>query len=195
MGKTDRRRWLMAGLALGAGAFALMAGCAMSPPGPRVVTLSEARFVEHLAREFPYTHRYMNLFEVRFSDPRVRLLPEANRVGTRLDVSVGLPDGGQRKRQGTVTLSYGLQLSSQDRTLRLHELRVDALDVPGLPVSVQALLQSLAGALVEEQFRERVVHRLSEEDLRGVRGWGYEPDGLRVVPGGIELVLRPVQRP
>jgi hypothetical protein len=194
MSMADRRRWLMAGLALVAGVSAVLAGCALSPPGPRVVSVSEARLVERLARQFPYNHRYMELFEVRFSEPRVRLMPEDNRVATRLDVAVGLLDAGQRQRQGTVTLSYGFRLAMDDRTLRLHELRVDALDVPGLPAPVAALLQRLTGALVQDQFRDLVIHRLDDDDLRRVHGWIYEPADLRVVPGGLELELRPVRR-
>ncbi len=194
MNQTDRRKCLLAGLAVVAGSASILSGCAWAPPGPRVVKLSEARLIERLARQFPYTHRYMELFEVRFSDPRVRMLPEDNRVATRLDVAVGLLDAGQRQRHGTVTLSYGLRLAMDDRTLRLHELRVDALEVPGLPAPVAALLQRLSGALVQEQFRDLVVHRLSDDDLRSVQGWGYEPGELRVVPGGLELELQPVKR-
>lgn len=174
--------------------MAALAGCAMSPPGPRTVRISEVQLVERLARQFPYTHRYMELVEVRFSDPRVRLLPEDNRVATRLDVAVGLLDALPRQRQGTVTLSYGLRLSMDDRTVRLHGLQVDALEVPGLPAPVAALLQRLTGALVQEQFRDVVVHHLSEGDLRSVRGWAYEPGGVQVVPGGLDLQLMPVQR-
>lgn len=195
MSKADRRHCLMAGLALSAGISALLAGCALSPPVPRVLTLSEARFVELVSRQFPYSHRYMELFEVRFSDPGVRLLPDDNRVATRLDVAVGLLDARRRQRQGTVTLSYGLRLAMDDRTLRLHDLRVERLDVPGLPTPVASLVQSLTEVLVQEQFRELVVHRLSEGDLRSVSGWDYEPGELRVVPKGVELQLRPVRRP
>jgi hypothetical protein len=77
----------------------------------------------------------------------------------------------------------------------LHDLRVEKLDVPGLPTPVASLMQSLTEVLVQEQFRELVAHRLSEDDLRSVSGWGYEPGELRVVPQGVELQLRPVRRP
>jgi len=172
----------------------LLAGCALPSPGPRTVQISEARLVERLARQFPYSHRYMELVEVRFSDPRVRLMPEDNRVATQLDLAVGLLDAGQRQRQGTVTFSYGLRLAADDQTVRMHGLRVDALDVPGLPAPVGALLQRLTGSLVQEQFRDVIVHRLRETDLQSVRGWGYEPGEIRVVPGGLELQLNPRRR-
>lgn len=194
MGMTDRRQWCLAGLVGLLGALSVLAGCALSPPGMRTVQVSEARLVEQVARQFPYSHRYMDLIEVRFSDPRVRLLPEDNRVATRLDVAVGLLDAGQRQRQGTVTLSYGLRVAVDDRTLRLQELRVDAVDVPGLPVPVAALLQRLTGSLLHEQFRDLIVHRFDDADWRSVLGGRHEPGDLRVVPGGLELELRPARR-
>jgi len=194
MNTFHRRRLLQAGLLAALVPLAVLAGCALSAPGPRTVQISEARLVERLARQFPYRHRYMELVEVSFSDPRVRLLPEDNRVATQLDVAVGLLDAQQRQRQGTVTVSFGLRVAMDDRTVRLHGLRVDALEVPGLPAPVGALLQRLTGSLVQEQFRDVVVRRLSEDDLRSVRGWGYEPGELRVVPGGLELQLNPTRR-
>ena len=190
----SRRRYLIGGAVGGSAVLGWMAGCAWPSPTVRTVRVSEARVAERLALQFPYTYRHLDLLEWRLSNPWLRLIPLENRLATRLDVAVGLLEGRQRQRQGTVTLSCGLHLDMDDRSLRLRDIRLDALEVPGLSGLAASLTQRLTGALLQERFRELVVHRLSDDDVRIARGWGYEPGDLRVVPGGLELELRPIRR-
>ena len=75
------RRVLGRGLLLGA--LALLAACA-GVGGPRTFTLSEAELTQRVAEQFPWRKRYLELFDLNLSDPQIQLMPEQNRIGTRL---------------------------------------------------------------------------------------------------------------
>ncbi|MDO8906470.1 hypothetical protein [Hydrogenophaga sp.] len=189
----NRRTLLAVG---GVGAVSVLAGCALPSPGPRTLEISEARLVERIAVQFPVQRRFMEVFELSLNTPRVRLLPEENRIGTELDYVLGVAGRpSARAARGKLTLSFGLRIDNPDQTVRLHEVRVDDFDVPGLPPPIGQHASRMGGVLVEDLLRDFVVYRIRPEDLKAFGRWGYEPGPVTVVPGGLQLRLDPVQTP
>lgn len=173
-----------------------LSGCALPAPGPRTLEISEARLVERIAVQFPVQRRFMEVFELSLDAPRVRLMPEENRLGTELDYvlgTVGRPSS--RAVGGKLALSYGLRIDTRDQTVRLHEVRVENFDVPGMPPPTGLHASRLGGMLAEDLLRDLVVYRIRPEDLQSVGRRGYTPGQLTVVPGGLQLRLDPVQAP
>lgn len=171
-----------------------LSGCAAFKPGPRTVEIPEHRLVEAIAHQFPRSNRYLDLFDVTLSSPKVRLMPEVNRIGTQMDFTMGTPLVETRVQRGTLSLSYGLRLDPSDNTVRLDAVRMESLTMPDMPHGQAERLQRLGGKLVEGFLPDLVVYRLKPDDLRTVQGWGYRPGALRVVPGGLELQLDPEPR-
>lgn len=174
----------------------VLSGCALPAPGPRTLEISEARLVERIAVQFPVQRRFMEMFELSLESPRVRLSPEENRIGTELDYVLGVagrPSG--RAVRGKLVLSYGLRIDNQDQTVRLHEVRVDTFDVPGLPPAIGQQVSRMGGMLAEDLLRDFVVYRIRPEDLKAAGRWGYQPGPVTVVPGGLQLRLDPVESP
>lgn len=186
---SSRRR-----LALGSLVLLALAGCSALPTGPRQIHISEAQLLERIANRFPVKQRYLGLFEVTLDQPRLRLLPEENRVGTEVRYLVGLPLPGSSDIKGQLELSYGLRFEPSDTTLRLTQARVERLDVDGLNAAQAAQVRKLGGLLAEDLMKEAVVHRLKKEDMESLAGRGYRPGALRVVPGGLQLTLDPLPR-
>lgn len=170
----------------------LLAGCAAVPPGPRTLEISEARLARMLATRFPLDHRYMELLDVSLTQPRMRLLPEENRIRTDLRYSLGTVISGTRRVEGEMSLSYGLRYEPSDQTVRLAEVRVDRFEVPGLPERAERMSR-LGGAVTEALMRDAVIHRFKPEDLQ-VGGWTYQPGTPQIVPGGLRVTLSPVQQ-
>lgn len=176
-----------------------LSGCALRPPGPRTLEISEAQLVERIARQFPVQRRVLDVFELTLNDPRVRLLPDENRLGTEMAYTMGRPGRpGARVLRGRLRISYGLRLVQDDMTVRLQEVRVEPLE----PVQDDALSGLMAdqvgrmgGLLAEELLRDFVVYRIRPEDLQGVSRQGYRPSELKVVPGGLALRLEPLSAP
>lgn len=183
-----RRRLLGGTLAL-----LTLAGCGALPSGPRQIDISEAQLLERIASRFPVKQRYLGLFEVTLDQPRLRLRPEENRVGTEVSYLVGLPLPGSSDIKGRLELSYGLRYEPSDTTLRLTQARVERLDVDGLNAAQAAQVRKLGGLLAEDLMKEAVVHRLKKEDMESLAGRGYRPGAIRVVPGGLRLTLDPIK--
>lgn len=186
-----RRLWLAGSVSLLALA---LSGCALLQPGPRTVAISEARLAQAIAAQFPFNSRYMELFDVSLAVPRVRLMPDENRIGTELGYSVGALLLGSRQMQGTLNLSYGLRFEPSDGTVRLADVRVEGFEVPGVPQAYASRANRLGGLMAENLLRDFVIHRVKAEDLQLAQGWGYQPGALQVVPGGLQLQLNPVKR-
>lgn len=185
----SRRGWLgAAGLVL----VAALAGCAGLGSSPRTVDISEARLLELMSRPFPRSQRYLDLFEVTLSAPRVRLIPSQNRIGTELAYVVGASLFSERQMTGTLGLSYGLRFEPSDATVRLTQVEVERFDLRGVPKAYAGRAQQLGALLAENLFRDLVVHRLDAADRRRLEGRGIRPGALSVVPGGLRLQLDPL---
>ena len=195
MPDTVRRQLLWSGmLVAGALSTGVLTGCAALQPGPRTVRVSEKKLMEAIARQFPRSNRYLELFDVTLDTPRLRLMPAENRIGTQLDFTVGMPLVETRTQRGTLSLSYGLRLEPVDNTVRLTDVRLESLELPDASPSNAARFRRMGGALVQGLLPDLVVHRLKPEDLEAVGRRGYQPGALRVVPGGLELQLDPLPR-
>ncbi|MBA4263826.1 MAG: hypothetical protein C0453_01980 [Comamonadaceae bacterium] len=176
------------------GSLWVLSGCALPAPGPRTLEVSEARLVERIAVQFPVKRRFMDALELSLDNPRVRLNTEENRIGTELDYVLGVAGRpSSRGVRGKLALSFGLLINTQDQTVRLHEVRVDTFDVPGLPPAMGQHASRMGGLLAEDLLRDFVVYRIRPEDLKAAGRWGYEPGPVTVVPGGLQVRLDPVQ--
>ena len=176
----------------------LLAGCASTP---RTVGFSEAQLVERMARQFPVRTRVLGIFDVEVTNPRVQLRPDSNRIATRLDYALGSALAGSRRTLGQMQLSYALRYEPTDQTVRLSDVRAEAVDAgaeaapeagganPGAP-----RLQQLAGLLAQSLLKDHVIYRFKPEDLRAAEGRGVQPGPIRVVPGGVQMELVPVAR-
>lgn len=197
-----RRRWLgrlgagMSWLALPAAGL-LLAGCAS---GPRTVELSEAQLLERLSRRFPMRTRVLGVFPVEVGNPRLRLLPDSNRIVTRLDYVLDPVMGGTRRVGGQFQLSYALRYEASDQTVRLVDVRAEPIEAAageaapgGLPAGAPRLDQ-IAALLAPSLLKDFVLHRFRPEDLQAAEGRGLRPGAFKVVPGALQLTLEPVPR-
>lgn len=183
---TSRRTWAT-------GAFLLaLTGCGVMPPGPRQIDVSEAQLLSRIASRFPVKQRQLGLIDVTLDQPRLRLLPEENRVVTEMAYTVGVALTGVAPVKGQLELSYGLRYEPSDNTVRLHQARVERLGVDGLSAAQAAQVKKIGGLMAEDLLKEAVVHRVKPEELQSLSGRGYKPGVLKVVPGGLRLQLDPL---
>lgn len=185
-----RRLWLAA---LVTGLMAVQ-GCASLLDSARTVTISQSRLVDLVNRQFPQSQRYMELFDVTMSEPKVWLMPAENRIGTELHYSLGTSVLSERQMTGLLSMSYGLRFEPSDASLRLDDVKVLKFDLQGLPKAYASRAPQLGRLLAQTLLQDLVVHRLDGNDLRRVQQSGLQPGTLKVVPGGLQLQLQPVTR-
>jgi hypothetical protein len=183
MGRMRRRRLLP--LLLMAGPAAWLAACAT---GPRSVDISQQQLQSALERRFPYEVRPAGVFLLGVGVPRLTLLPQQDRL--RLEFVLEMADrivpGALR---GSLALSFGLRYQAADATIRATEVRVERIELQGLPGELQDVLQ-MAGAMVAgSALQGLVLYTLRSEDLARAQGW--TPGAIRVMPWGVRVDLLP----
>jgi hypothetical protein len=184
------RRDLMLALA----APLALSACSSLRSGPREVDVSERRLLALISRQFPLKKRYLELFELELSEPSLRLMPDENRVGTRLNFAASTALNRAQPWTGQMALSYGLRYEASDQTVRLDAVRLEGFDLDGVPAAYAKPLRGAGTQLAENLLQGLVVHKFKAEDLRSVEGLGYQPGVLKVVPGGLRLQLDPLNR-
>ena len=181
-----RRRFCGAALALAAAG--LLASCA-GIVGPRRVELTQARLQAGLERRFPLHNRMLELFDVQLTRPQLAILPERDRVGLTLDVSVAPPFLRQSWR-GTMGLSGRLVLDAARNAVFLTDTRVDRFDVEGIDANRSRDLAHAADLLVSQLVRDMAVYTFRPEDLR-YAGMQFVPTRLETAPGALVVTLEP----
>lgn len=185
-----RRRTSLTVLLASLAAGALAAGRTFAAGPAYRVSLQQLE--QALQERFPLRHPVAGLFDVVLAVPRLRLLPEANRVASELPVQVAGP-ALRRSYSGELGLDFGLRYEAADRTLRAHDVRVQSLQVPGLTGQAAALLQQAASDLAAQALLEVVLHRLQPRDLALTDAMGLQPGAITVTRTG--LVIGFVNKP
>lgn len=164
------------------------AGCA-GLGGPPSVTLSERELAALLEKNFPIDRRLVEVFDVTLSRPRLRLLPERNRLAAELAVSA-------RERlfrvnwSGTLDFDAALRWEPRDRSVRLAQVRVNDLRSDGTqPDAAARGIERLAGAIVERVIEDFSIYTLPAERAEALLQRGFVPSAVAVTARGVEVTF------
>lgn len=163
--------------------------CLATAPGadPSGYKVSAEQLQRVLARRFPRSYPVVGgLLDLKLQAPRLRLLPELNRIGVEMAVEVAGP-ALRRSYTGALDLDFALRYEASDRTLRAHHLRLNSLHFADLPAGPAELLNAYGPALAEQSLREVVLHQLRPQDLALADGLGLEPGSITVTPQGLVI--------
>src|SRR5687767_10603359 len=84
-----------------------------------------------LARRFPLRYPVRGLLELEMREPRLRLLPEQNRLASELPIEASGP-ALRRRYSGSADVDFALRYEASDQTVRAHAIRVNAVRMEGL---------------------------------------------------------------
>ena len=177
------RRCLL--LALGAGAG--LAGCA-GLAGPPRLRFGERELAAMLERHFPLERRLLEVIDVEVRTPRLRLLPERNRIAARVDIGTRDRLFGSRLN-GELDFDSALRFQARDQTLRLDQVRVQDLKVAGSGGDARTPFERLGAALAERVLEGMVLYTLPAERAEQLRRAGLAPGAVTVTSGGVEVEL------
>jgi hypothetical protein len=180
----------IAAAALGIGA--LLHGCAglMS----QTVDVPLEKLQSSMAKRFPLNSDFARLIELTISSPKLRTLPEENRIATEVEVLLA-PRFINNKINGTLAMDSALRFEAKDRTVRLVKPRISKLDMVGLNLgdslgSSDINLNKLAEFIVENAMNDLVVYQVKEEELTRY-GTTWVPGEFKVTRSGISVSLAP----
>lgn len=196
-----RRRHLLQSLAAPAigAVLAPLQGCA-GLGGPPRITLSEAELAALVARAFPLQQRVLDVLDLQLSVPRLRLLPDSNRLAVALSLRAQERLRGGNV-QGELAFDSGLRYAPQDATMRLSEVRVQhvvfasggdgslAASVIDTLIRPPGVAQRIGRVLAELLLEDLVVYRVGAERLAHLRQLGLQPGAVTVTGRGVEIAL------
>lgn len=184
----SRRRTLLASLS---GLAVLSLGGCAGLLGPPTVTLSEADIARVMERHFPLDRSLLDIFDVTVNAPRIRLLPERNRLAAVVGVRA-------RNRllglgwQGQLDFDAALRWDATDQTVRLSQVRVQDLAFVDPGAFNRNTVERLGAALAERVLEGSAIYRLPAERAAQLRAKGYVPGGVNVTPRGLEIGFVPL---
>jgi len=162
----DRRQWLRAGLA----ATLLPA---VSLPARAGFNFFESEFTAtrdelqaELARRFPITRRYGELFLVSLHDPQLVLDGSANRATLALRLVISSPVLQPSSVGGQVAISSGLHWDAEGLSVRLQDPRAEELRIDGVTGNDAQNLQRIGAAVTQEALQGYPLHTFRPDELR-----------------------------
>ncbi len=158
--------------------------------GARTVEISREELQAKLSKPFPTTQRVMNVLDISAQAPTLTMLPDLNRVVTRMALSAQDSLMG-KSYQGSIALSFGLRYEPTDLSIRLTQVKLDEVQIDGLPAIYQRTLTRLAASFTETRLQDFAVHHFKPEDLSKADRMGYEVGEIRVTATGLAIALQP----
>lgn len=168
----------------------LLAACGAMTPGERSIDIGERQILAAIEKRFPFNARYLDAFDVQLDSPSLSFRPDANRVGTRFALQA-TNRYLARPIAGTVDMSYGLRIEPSDNTVRMTEVRVDRMDIDGLPEILRGQAERLGPFLAERFLSGTAIYTFKPDDVEKARRLGVAPGEIRVLPGGLRVTLKP----
>lgn len=183
--------WLVMLLLVG-----ISASCATGTMLPDEVTFGTSVLEEKLAKKFPLDKRMLELLDVTTGKPKLRMLPDTNRIGLDLDASFHGAGasllGGSDSIGGKLSLNSGLRYDSDSRAIVLVEPKVEKISmdkVAGQSDFLTGKVKIMLGMLVEQALDGAAVHTFTEEELTKF-GSRIEPGDITVRPYGIKVGIK-----
>lgn len=181
-----QRLSMLAGLA----AALLLASCA-TLLGPRDVEIPLARLQQSIANRFPFNNRYLELLDVRVTNPRVTLQPDTNRIVTSMDTSIA-PPFTDKSWSGSLSVSGQLQVDPSRNALVLADPRVENLAINGLDSPYAKQITRVAGLVGEQLLKDLPLYTFQPNDFR-YGGTNFFPTKITTKASGLVVTFEPAR--
>ncbi|WP_039785879.1 DUF1439 domain-containing protein [Herbaspirillum huttiense] len=152
-------------------------------------TVSRQQLQTAIAPQFPRKMRYMDIFDVTFSNPRLGMLPSENRMNTVVDAQIANPLLLQRPVNAVLTLSSAFKYDPATRSLRLDAPKVDKVDSTDLPPQYAQQLTTLGNAAADQFLRDYALYTFKPEQLQ-MNGKTFEPGKITVEQDAVKVEIK-----
>jgi hypothetical protein len=198
VGRRYRRRALLRASAMASvlcaavlALLALLSGCA-GLIGTHDVDISESQLTLLMARQFPMERKVMEVIDLNITNPVLTLIPQANRVGTELDVTAVDRLFGSAA-MGHVKLDYGLRFQPSDHTIRMTQVRVRELTLSSGSNELRGAAQRIGGLVAENALDNLVLYRMKPAQADEMDRLNLVASPITVTPQGLHMTVSPKQ--
>lgn len=131
------------------------------------VVITQEQIDAGLTSRFPASKRYLSLFSITYSNPKVILLEQADRVQVGMDVTLNIRVNDDPKPLGGgATLTSGIRYDSEAQVFYLDDVVFDRLEVAGVPDKWLQLVTEFAAEVAEDFVESQPVYRLQAKDAK-----------------------------
>jgi hypothetical protein len=182
--KINLRKWLLLAMTL------LLAACA-ALLGPRETELPLAKLQDSLSRRFPFNNRYLDIFDISVSNPKLVLQPDTNRVLTSMDALIA-PPFLDKAWKGTLAVSGSLQIDPARNALVLAEPRVENFALDGAEGKYSRQITKIGALLAEQLLKDMPLYTFKPEDFR-YAGVSYLPTRIATRANSLVVTFEPAR--
>lgn len=159
--------------------------------GPRDVEIPLARLQESIASRFPFNNRFLELLDIRVTNPRVALQPDSNRVLTSMDASIA-PPFMNRSWTGNLSVSGQLRVDPSRNALVLAEPRVESFNVNGLDPLYANQITKVGSLLAEQLLKDIPLYTFRPEEFR-YAGTAFNPTKITTRQNALVVTFEPAR--
>ncbi len=152
-------------------------------------TASRDELQAQIARRFPVTQRYAELFAVSLNNPVLALDARGNRAAVTAALTIRNTLFQPQVVDGTVTVSSALRYDAPARALRLDQPRAEQLRLNGIEGRDAERLQRIGALVAQELLRDYPLRTFTAEELTVGRKT-YEIGDITVQPEAIKVQLK-----
>lgn len=152
-------------------------------------SVSKKELETAIAPQFPRKLRYMEIFEVTLSNPRLGMDPAKNRLTTVVDAQIANPLLLARPVNAALTMSSGFKYDAATRSLRLDSPKVENVDSQDLPPQYGQQLSALGNAAADKLLRDYAVYTFTPEQLQ-MNGKRFEPGKITVEKDAVKVEIK-----
>ncbi|HJV07980.1 MAG TPA: DUF1439 domain-containing protein [Chromobacteriaceae bacterium] len=168
----------------------MVASCA-SLVGQRDVEIPLAKLQDAIANRFPFNNRYLELLDVRVTNPRVSLQPNTNRILTSMDTSIA-PPFSKQSWTGSLAISGQLRVDPSRNALVLAEPRVENFAVNGLDSPFANKIVRVGALVAEQLLADMPLYTFQPNDFR-YGGTNFFPTKITTKPNGLVVTFEPAR--
>lgn len=168
----------------------LLTSCA-SLLGPRNVELPLAKLQDAMARKFPFNSRYLELIDIRLTNPRLWLQPGTNRLVTTMDASIA-PPFMEKSWTGNFTMSSFLKVDPAQRAIMLDDPRMENIAINGLSGPYAGRITKAVGLIAEQLLQNTPLYTFDAQDF-SYGDTQFLPTKINTSPGGLVVTFEPAR--
>lgn len=131
------------------------------------VVITEEKINASLGQRFPVTKKYLGFFNVTYSNPKVILLENEERVQVGFDVTICIrADGKPKHLYGTALITSGIRYASETQEFFLENAEFSKLEITGVPDGLLTHVANFASKTAKEYIETHPVYRLQANDAK-----------------------------
>ena len=152
-------------------------------------TASRDELQDMIARRFPVSERYADIFNVGLREPQLALDARTNRAAITALLTIASPLLAASPVQGIVSVSSALRYDPNFRALRLDQPKAERLELQGVEGNDAQRLQKIGALVAQELLQGQILRTFTPEQLTVGRKT-YEIGAITVLESGIKVELK-----